>query len=101
MRRSAKFKDWISRALFTSAILSVVISIDALRSVFADSTGTDREKRIEEEEELETIGYPTDDPGEEARNKGATLPSLFVRSLVIGDVNVYGHGSLTNVRLGK
>jgi thiol-disulfide isomerase/thioredoxin len=36
MRRSAKFEDWISRALFTSAILSVVISIDALRSLPAE-----------------------------------------------------------------
>ncbi len=33
MRRSAKFEDWIGHALFTSAILGVVISIDALRSL--------------------------------------------------------------------
>jgi thiol-disulfide isomerase/thioredoxin len=36
MRLSPKFENWISRALFTSAILGVVISIDALRSLPAE-----------------------------------------------------------------
>lgn len=30
-------------------------------TVFSDSTGTDSEKRTEEEEELEMIGYSTDE----------------------------------------
>jgi hypothetical protein len=36
MRRSAKFEDWIGRALFTFAILGIVISTDAPGSLPAE-----------------------------------------------------------------